>query len=74
MNVRVDYLLGDALGLPADERSALAAALLDSLEGSDDPTISEAWRRELVRRRDELRAGALKSQPWAEVRNRLTAR
>ena len=73
MNARVGHLLGEALGLPADERSALAAALLDSLEGSDDSAISEAWRRELVRRRDELRAGALKSQPWTEVRKRLTA-
>jgi putative addiction module component (TIGR02574 family) len=73
MNARVDHLLGEALGLPADERSALAAALVDSLEGADDAAISEAWRKELVRRRDELRSGAAKATPWAEARVRLTA-
>lgn len=30
-----------------DERSALVVALLDSLEGSADPSLSEAWRDEV---------------------------
>lgn len=34
MNARVDQLLAEALSLPADERSALVVALLDSIEGS----------------------------------------
>lgn len=44
MNARVDHLLHEALELPDDERSALVVALLDSLEGSADPSISEAWQ------------------------------
>jgi hypothetical protein len=32
MNSRVDHLIEEALGLPAEERSALVVALLDSLE------------------------------------------
>jgi hypothetical protein len=50
MNARVDHLLHEALELPDDERSALVAALLDSLEGSADPSISEAWREEVRKR------------------------
>ena len=58
MNAHVDHILDEALGLPADERSALTVALLDSLEGSDDSSITEAWRREIKARQAALRAGA----------------
>jgi len=71
MNARVDHLLDEALGLPTDERSALVVALLDSLEGSDDATVSEAWRAELTRRRAELRAGQIRAVPWADAKARL---
>jgi len=71
MNARVDHLLDEALGLPTDERSALVVALLDSLEGSDDATVSEAWRAELTRRRAELRAGQVRAVPWADAKARL---
>ena len=71
MNARVDHLLDEALGLPTDERSALVVALLDSLEGSDDATGSEAWRAELTRRRAELRAGLVRAVPWADAKARL---
>lgn len=47
MTARVDHLLDEALGLPADERSALTVALPDSLEGSDDSAITDAWRKEI---------------------------
>jgi len=73
MNARVDQLLADALELPADERSALVVALLDSLEGSTDAAISEAWRKELQLRKQALREGTLKAVPWAEARARLSA-
>ncbi|MBL8527644.1 MAG: addiction module protein [Burkholderiales bacterium] len=73
MNARVDQLLADALDLPEDERSALVVALLDSLEGSTDAAISEAWRKELRLRKQALREGTLKAVPWAEARARLSA-
>jgi putative addiction module component (TIGR02574 family) len=71
MNARVDHLLEDVLRLPAEERSAVAAALIDSLESSDEAAVSEAWRTELVKRRDDLRSGRATGQPWADVRARL---
>lgn len=73
MNARVDHLLDEALGLPTDERSALVVALLDSLEGSDDSAISDAWRQELRRRQAALRAGTVKPVPWGEAKARLSA-
>ena len=73
MNARVDHLLDEALGLPTDERSALVVALLDSLEGSDDSAISDAWRQELRKRQAALRAGTVKAVPWGEAKARLSA-
>ena len=73
MNARVDQLLTEALGLPTDERSALVVALMDSLEGSADASISDAWREEVRQRKQALRAGTLKATPWVEARARLSA-
>ena len=72
MNARIDLLLDEALGLLPEERSAVAMALLDSLEGSDDHVISEAWRAELLQRRERLRSGAVRAAPWVEARARMT--
>ena len=73
MNTSVDHILDEALGLPADERSALTVALLDSLEGSDDSSITEAWRQEIKARQAALRAGTVKAVSWAEAKARLNA-
>jgi putative addiction module component (TIGR02574 family) len=67
MNSRVDHLLEDVLRLSAEERSAVAAALIDSLRSDDEAAVSEAWRAELVKRRADLRAGRTVGKPWAEV-------
>lgn len=71
MNARVDELLTLALRLPAEERSALVIALLDSIEGSADASIVEAWRQEIAQRRQALKSGAATPVPWAEVRARI---
>lgn len=77
MDARVDHLIDQALALPTEKRSALVVALLDSIEGSEDSSIAEAWRAEVGQRRAELRAGLVQSQnrpiPWAEARERLSA-
>jgi putative addiction module component (TIGR02574 family) len=73
MNARVDHVLEDVLRLSADERAAVAVALFDSLEAVDEASIAEAWRAELLRRRQELRAGIVKAAPWSEVRARMSA-
>jgi len=73
MNAHVDHILDEALGLPPDQRSALTVALLDSLEGSDDSSITEAWRQEIRARQAALRAGTVSAVSWTEARARLSA-
>ena len=73
MNARVDHLLDEALLLPTDQRSALVVALLDSIEGSDDPSVSDSWRAEILRRKAGLLDGSIHALPWAEARARLSA-
>jgi len=71
MNARVNHLLHEALDLAPDERSAPVVALMDSLEGSDAASIGDAWRAEVLRRREALRAGLMAAVPWREARARL---
>jgi putative addiction module component (TIGR02574 family) len=73
MNARVDHLIDEALALPAEERSAVALALLDSLGGEDEAAVSQAWADEIRRRKDELRSGAARAAPWNEAKARLSA-
>jgi putative addiction module component (TIGR02574 family) len=72
MNARIDHLLDEALLLSMDERSALALALLDSLEGGDEASITDAWRAEILRRRAGLRDGSIVPVPWADAKARLS--
>jgi putative addiction module component (TIGR02574 family) len=73
MNARVDHVLEDVLRLSAEERSAVAAALIDSLETGDESSVAESWRVELLRRREDLRVGLVRAAPWSEVRARMSA-
>ncbi len=73
MNARIDLVLEDVLRLSPEERSAVAAALIDSLETSDESSVASSWRAELLRRRADLRAGVVQGAPWSEVRARMSA-
>ena len=73
MNARVDHLLHELLELSAEERSAVAVALLDSIVTDDDAQSTEVWRTELLRRREQLRRGLVTPVPWNEARARLAA-
>ena len=73
MNARIGHLIDEALALPLEERSAVALALLDSLDGDDEAAVSRAWADEIRRRKDELRSGAVRAVPWNEAKARLSA-
>ena len=66
-----------ALDLDAGERLQLAAALIDSVEGPEDPEWAAAWTDALRRRTaaaDEREArGQPRGTPWSEVRARLVS-
>jgi putative addiction module component (TIGR02574 family) len=73
MNARVDHVLEGVLRLSAEERSAVAAALIDSLETGEEASVAEAWRTELLLRREQLLTGVVQAAPWSEVRARMSA-
>lgn len=73
MNTRVHQLLHEVLSLSEEERSAVAVALVDSLEGAGDDQVSDAWKQELLQRREAYRSGASKASPWAAARARMSA-
>lgn len=73
MNARVDHLIDEALALPPAERSAVALALLDSLDGEDEAAVSQAWADEIRRRKQELRSGATRAVAWEQAKARLSA-
>jgi putative addiction module component (TIGR02574 family) len=73
MNARVDHVIDEALALAPDERSAVALALLDSLGGEDEATVSKAWADEIRRRKNELRSGTAAAVPWGQAKARLSA-
>jgi putative addiction module component (TIGR02574 family) len=66
-------LLTDALQLSPEARVALAASLIESLEGDEevDAGAEGAWRATIDRRLHELQSGAVQAIPWARVRERL---
>jgi hypothetical protein len=65
MNLHVDRLLAELLCLTADERSAVAAVLIDSLEGADEVAVPA--RAELQRRREALRSAAAVAKPRQDI-------
>ena len=73
MNARVDHLIDEALALAPEERSAVALALLDSLDGDDGAEVNKAWADEIRRRKEELRSGAVQAVPWEQAKARLSA-
>jgi putative addiction module component (TIGR02574 family) len=67
----VAALLEEALALPAKDRTALAEALLVSLDGQAHDDTDAAWKAEIERRVKELDEGSVATVPWPEVRRRL---
>ena len=73
MTPEVSELLKKALALPPEARAALAGSLLESLEDTVDPSVEEAWSREIARRIEELDSGKVKPIPWAKARRQIAA-
>ena len=60
------------LRLPAEERAALAGALIESLDLEVDE-VEAAWSVEIGRRLERVDAGVAKTIPWSEARRRILA-
>ncbi len=74
MNPKAD-VLAEALKRPAEERAALAAKLVTSLETAEpSEEVERAWSEEVERRIADVDAGSAQLVPWEEVRARIQAR
>lgn len=75
MNARIDQLFDEACSLLPQERSQLALALLDSVEGEplDEATAEREAIHEAHRRLDMVATGMMKAIPWTEARARIAA-
>jgi putative addiction module component (TIGR02574 family) len=72
MNTQVDNLVDQALALPVEDRSAIVAMLIDSLDNVDEVAISEAWAVEIKKRRADVLSGKSKVSAWSEAKARLS--
>lgn len=67
MNATFDTVLHDALSLPIDERSRIAARLIESVDSDEDVELSQAWKDEISRRIESARSGQSPRIPHNEV-------
>jgi len=72
-NELTPQLLNDALRLPDEQRAALAAALIDSLDHGVDEDAEAAWSVEIARRLREVESGQVKTVPWPQARQMIAA-
>ncbi len=66
-----EAVLADALRLDLDARAQVAAELLASLDGPDDPSAEAAWAVEIEQRVAAIEAGTVKLEPWEDVKRRV---
>jgi len=66
-------LLKKALTLPVAERAELAGSLIESLDGTEDESVAEAWDQEIARRMAELDSGKVKLISLEQARRKLSA-
>ena len=64
-------VLADALRLEPDARAEVAAELLASLDGPADSDAEAAWEAEIERRIEAIESGAIRLEPWSEVKRRI---
>jgi putative addiction module component (TIGR02574 family) len=71
MTDQATKLLAEALRLSEDDRSELAARLLESLDAPTDAGVEAAWDGEIQERLRELDSGQVKPIPWSEARRQI---
>jgi putative addiction module component (TIGR02574 family) len=67
-------IIEEALRLPLDERAAIVAELIASLDGEPDADAEQAWAAEIERRANRALRGESVGRDWSSVRSDLEAR
>lgn len=72
MSSEAKAILEATLKLNHQERARIAHELIVSLdEGPTEGGVEAAWEQELERRAGEIDSGAVKLEPWAQLRQEL---
>ena len=67
MDINLQNLADQALALPDDQRAALAATLIGSLDTQIDEDAEESWKEEVAKRVAEIDRGEVELIPWEQV-------
>jgi putative addiction module component (TIGR02574 family) len=67
MGTTVEQLAEQAMTLPTESRARLADLLVESLDADELGQIDQMWAAEAKRRRDEVRAGQVKTIPGEDA-------
>jgi putative addiction module component (TIGR02574 family) len=71
MSKPTQLVFADALRLEPETRAELAAEFLASLDGPADQDAEAAWDAEIERRIAAIEAGAIRLEPWVDVKRRI---
>jgi len=71
MATTVERLAEQALKLPSESRARLADLLVESLDADALGRVDRLWTAEAKRRRDEVRAGQVKTIPGDQARRKV---
>jgi putative addiction module component (TIGR02574 family) len=66
-------LLNDAMRLPDEQRAALAAALIESLDHGVNEDAEAAWSVEIARRLRDVESRNVKTISWPQARQMIAA-
>jgi hypothetical protein len=66
-------LLDEALRLPDEQRAALAAVLIASLDESVDEDAEAVWATEIAQRLRDVQCGAATTIPWSRARQMIVS-
>ena len=66
-----EAILSAAAELSVDDRIRLIDDLAASVPDDRPPTLSKLWLSEIERRSAEIDSGAVVTEPWPEIRERL---
>ncbi|MGN6548229.1 MAG: addiction module protein [Aureliella sp.] len=67
-------VLSAAAKLSVDERLRLIDALSSSVPDDQPPALSDEWLSKIARRSAEIDAGAVQTESWTSVRDKLRRR
>ena len=75
MSPEANELFEKALALSTEDRGAVAAYLIESLDdGEPDLDVEEEWQHEVARRVEEIQSGKAEPVPLLEVKLRARKR